>query len=134
MANYGPDDIVITVTDSGAVTRTMTPYVREINGFKISAIVQESHSFGDTWVEHLYTGIRKGDDVTMRGLYDDTATTGPNVVFIGIGDTRTVVITWGSTKTSTFSAVIVSYERLAKLDELTMYEVVLRPTGSVTEA
>jgi hypothetical protein len=136
MANYGPDDFAfeIDTTEGGSLSSGFRQYVREINGFKIEAITQESHSFGDTWHEHLYTGIRKGNDVTIRGFYDDTASTGPNVVLIGIGQTRSVQITWGSTKTSSFEALIVSYERLAKLDELTGYECVLRPTGAVSEA
>jgi hypothetical protein len=136
MANYGPDDLAfeIDTTEGGSLSSGFRQYVREINGFKIAAIVQESHSFGDSWVETLFTGIKRGEDVTIRGLYDDTASTGPNVVLIGIGQQRSVVITWGSTKTSSFEAIIVSYERIAKLDELTMYECVLRPTGAVTEA
>ena len=136
MANYGPDDLAfeIDTTAGGSLSSGFRQYVREINGFKVSAITQESHSFGDTWVEHLFTGIKRGEDVTIRGFYDDTASTGPNVILIGIGDQRTVEITWGSTKKSTFEALIISYERLAKLDELTMYECVLRPTGTVTEA
>lgn len=137
MANYGPDDFAIEIdtTSGGSLSSGFKQYVREINGFKIAALTQESHSFGDTWVEHLFTGIKRAEDVTIKGFYDDTASTGPNVIFAGgVGTTRSVVLTWGSTKTSSFEAVIISYERLAKIDELTMYEVVLRPTGTVTEA
>ncbi len=123
-----------TTTSATSAFHDLAGYIQTISGLNIEALTQESHSFGDTWVEHLFTGIKKADDVTIRGIYDDTASTGPNVILIGIGDQRTVEITWGSTKKSTFEAIIVSYERLAKLNELTMYECVLRPTGSVTEA
>lgn len=136
MANYGPNSIVIAFDDSGGTPQTMTQYVREINGVKISAILTESQSFGDTWFEALAVGISRMDDIVMRGFYDDTASTGPNALFIAIGNTttRTWKITYGSTKTTTVETIIVSYERIVKLQELTMYEVVLRPTGAVTEA
>ena len=134
MANYGPDDLVISCDDSGGTPRPITSYIRPIGGFKIEQLLQESHSFGDTWFESLLVGIQRGQDLTLGGLYDDAATTGPDVVFKTMTGSRTVVLTWGSTKTSTFEAWVISYERLGRLNELTMFEVVLRPTGSVVEA
>jgi hypothetical protein len=137
MANYGPDDfsIEIDTTTGGSLSSGFRQYVREINGLKIEAVLQESHSFGDVWFESLWTGIKKGNDVTIRGFYDDTASTGPNAIFAGgEGTQRSVVLTWGSTKTSSFEALILSYDRMPKLNELTMFEVVLRPTGTITEA
>lgn len=134
MANYGPDDLAISIDDSGGTPRVMTPYIREIGGFKIEQIIQEAHSFGDSWVEHLLTGLRRAGDITLRGFYDDAATTGPDVVFGTMTGPRTVVITWGAAKTSTFEALVVSYERSPRLNELTMFEVVLRPSGAVAEA
>lgn len=135
MANYSSKDIVIEVDNtSGGSLQNMSQYTREINGVKIAAILQESHSFGDTWFETLSTGIKKMEDITVRGFYDDTATTGPNASYISIGETRTFKVTWGSTKTTSVETVILSYERLAKVGELTMYEAIFRPTGTVTEA
>lgn len=140
MANYGPDDVAVQFDRADGTLTTMSNYVRELNGVKKSAILTESHAFGDSWVEFLSVGIRKLEPITLRGFYDDTATTGPDVVFNNpgnIGDTnatRTLTITWGSTKTTTVECLIVSYERIATLDNLTMFEVVLQPTGQVTEA
>ncbi len=136
MAKYGPDDLVIDFDDSGGTPVAMTAYIREISGVKVSAILTDSHSFGDTWHESLAVGVSKVDDITLKGFYDDTASTGPNVIFNAVGNTttRTLKVTWGSTKTTTVETIIISYERLGKLDDLTAFEVVLRPTGAVTEA
>ena len=136
MANYGSDDVAVEINVSvgGALSTGFKQYVREINGFDIKAITQPSHAFGDSWVEHLFTGIKSAEDIVLRGFYDDTASTGPNIILIGIGDQRTFELTYGSTKKSTVEVIIISYKRLLKLDELNLYESVLRPTGAVTEA
>jgi hypothetical protein len=136
VANYSSKDLVIQFDDSGGTLRTMTQYIREINGVKVEAILADSHSFGDTWFETLATGLKKMGDVTMGGFYDDTSSTGPDAVFIGIGNTttRTLTLTWGGTKTTSVETVILSYERTAKVGDMTMFQVVVRPTGTVTEA
>lgn len=134
MAKYGSDDLSISVDDSGGTPVDLTQYVQTINGLDIEALTEESHSFGDAWVEHLFTGIKRGNDLTIGGFYDDTASTGPDAVLIGIGTTRTVTITWGGAKTSSFEAIIINYRRNPVRNELTKYEAVLRPTGAVTEA
>jgi len=135
MANYASKDIVIEIDNTvGGSLQNMSQYIRELNGVKIAAILQESHAFGDTWFESLSTGIKRMEDLTVRGFYDDLVTVGPNASFIGIGDVRTFKVTWGSTKTTSTESIILSYERIAKVNDLTLYEAVFRPTGTVTEA
>ena len=109
-----------------------------INGVEVEAILQESHSFGDSWFEHLSTGLRKMNPLVVGGFFDDVAS-GPNAIFIGVQDapadaSRTVEITWGGTKTTTVEVWIQKYTRKATRNELTAYEATLQPTGSVTEA
>ena len=136
MAKYGSDDFVfkIDVSDAGAL-QDMSQYVDTIGGFKITRLTQESHTAGDSWVEHLWSGVRRGEDFTVEGFYDDTASTGPDAVFNGThAETRTVEMTYGSTKKSTFEAWIVDYERLFTRGELTRYRATIRPSGAVTEA
>jgi hypothetical protein len=134
VATYNSSNIVVAVDNSGGTPVTMTTYVREISVADVNIILQESHSFGDSWVEFISTGIKKLEKVTLKGFYDDTASSGPNAIFIAIGDTRTLTITWGSTKTTSCEAIIESYRRIPALNSNTMYEVVLQPTGTVTEA
>lgn len=114
----------------------MTQYVQELGGVDIEAMLAESHSFGDAWVEAYWTGIRKMAEITVKGFYDDAASTGPDVIFNAVGNanaTRTLKVTWGSTKTTSVETYIKNYRRLPKRDELTGYEAVLVPTGAPTE-
>jgi hypothetical protein len=135
MAKYGSGSLVIEFDNSGGSLVDMTQYVLEVNGVKISAILEESHTFGDTWFESLATGLSKLDDINIKGFYDDTATTGPNAIWNAIGNTttRTIKFTWGGSKTTSVETIIMDYARLPKRGELTKFEVTLRPTGTVTE-
>lgn len=134
MAKYGSDDVVIEVDNSGGTLVDLSQYIDTINEINISAMLQESHAFGDSWVENLYTGVKMIAPVTIEGFYDDTTTTGPNAVLNSLGDTRTFKITYGSTKTTSVEAVITSYVRRPVRGELTRFTCTLTPTGAVTEA
>lgn len=134
MAKYGSDDLKIEVDNSGASLVDLSNYIDTVNEFNVEALLQESHAFGDAWVEQLYTGVKRANPVTLEGFYDDTASTGPDVVLNAIGDTRTLKFTWGSTKTSSVEAVITSYVRKPARGELHRFACTLTPTGTVTEA
>jgi hypothetical protein len=136
VAKYGPDDLVIEFDNSGGTLQNMSQYIREINGVEIEAILTDSHAFGDTWHEALAVGVSKVGDITLKGFYDDTASTGPDVIFNAVGNTttRTLKVTWGNTKTTSVETIIKKYSRMPKLDDLTGFEVILQPTGAVTEA
>jgi hypothetical protein len=101
MAKYGPNDISIDVDNTGGTPVTMDAYIDEWAGADVEAILEESHTFNDAWVEQLYSGIQRMSPITMSGFYDDTATTGPDAIFNALGETRTVTITWGGSKTNT---------------------------------
>src|SRR4051812_17578183 len=114
MAKYGSPDIIVAFDNSGGTPVTMTQYVTEINGVKVEALLEESHSFGDSWFEALPVGIRKMGDIVLSGWYDDTVTTGPDAIFNApvptvSTATRTLTITWGGTKTVSAETYIVSY-------------------------
>lgn len=131
MAKYSSKDLTLTVGGTD-----MTQHLLRIGNLKISAILQESHTFGDAWFEAISTGIKKGDDIVLGGFYDDTAATGPDAIFGGsaIGSTVAVVITWGGTKTSSFNAIIESYDRVPTKNQMHEFNANLRPTGTITEA
>ena len=139
MAKYGQADadIKIDISDGGALT-SIKAYVDTINGVKVFKPTEQSDTFGDSWEEALQTGIRRLDPIEIEGFYDDTASTGPdavlNVAAVTHAATRTLEVTYGSTKKSTVEVWITSYERLFSRGRLTRYKAVLQPTGSVTEA
>lgn len=134
MAKYGPNDISIDVDNTGGTPVTMDAYIDDWAGADVEAILEESHTFNDAWVEMLYSGIQRMSPITMSGFYDDTATSGPDVIFNALGETRTVTITWGASKTTSTEAIISSYVRTPGRNASTRFTTTLTPTGTVTEA
>jgi hypothetical protein len=133
MTKYGSPDLSITVEDSLAAAQDLSAYIDTINELNLEALLQESTAFGDDWVKNLFTGVKRGNPLTVEGFYDDTASTGPDAVLNALGDTREVVITWGGSKTSTFDAIITNYSRKPVRGELTRFSCTLTPTGEVSE-
>lgn len=146
MAKWNSSNIRIQFDRSDATTLTnMSSYITEFNGINIEAMLQESHTFGDSWVEKLFAGLNQIGDVTLKGFYDDTATTGPNAIFNDVGNVattgtglRTLEITWDSvaqaagSRTFTVETIIKAYNRLPSRGGLTMFEAVLTCTGAPT--
>ena len=139
MAKYGSNSLIIAVDNSSGSVVTMTQYVTSINSVEVEALIEEAHSFGDSFFESLASGVRKCSDLVLGGFYDDTSTTGPDAIFNAVASstsatTRTVTITWGGSKTTSFEGLITKYSRSASRNELTKYEVTITPSGTVTEA
>jgi len=136
MAKYSSADydIKVDATDGGAL-QSMKDHIDTIAGWKITRLLEESTTVGDSWAEQLYSGIRRAEPFTVEGLYDDTATTGPNATFNGThAATRTVELTFGGTKKSTFEAWFEDFGRIYATGKLTRYRVTIVPTGAVVEA
>ena len=141
MAYYGSNSIVVAVDNSSGTPVTMTNYVTSIGNIGVEALLQESTAFGDAWVEQLSTGMRRMEPIVLGGLFENTATTGPDAVFNDIasgpadtGSTRTGTSPWGGSNTTSVEAILTAYSRTPTRGELTAYEVTLTPTGAVTEA
>ena len=136
MAKYGSPDLKIEVDNAGGTLVDMSAYIETVNEVSVEALLQESHTFGDEWVEHLYTGVKQGAPVTFEGFYDDTATTGPDAIFNALGSSREVKITYdGATaaKYTLFNSIITNYKRLPSRGELHRYSVTFTPTGEIAE-
>ncbi|KKL83225.1 hypothetical protein LCGC14_1976880 [marine sediment metagenome] len=133
MAKYGSDDLKVEVDNASDTLVDLSQYVDEIDGVDIEALIQESHAFGDAWVEQLYSGVNRVAPITLAGFYDDTVTVGPNAILNALGATRTLKITWGSTKTTSVECVITNYRRLPVRNESTRFSCTLTPTAAVTE-
>ena len=138
MAKYGSNSLSVSLDNSGGTPVAMTAYITAINAVTVEALLEESHSFGDSWFESLATGMRRMSPVEISGIYDDAAA-GPDAIFNSPASapstsTRTLLITWGGSKTTSVETVITSFTRGATRNELTSYSVTLTPTGTVTEA
>lgn len=134
MAKYSSKDVVIEFDNSSGTLVNISQHVLSINGVSIEALLEESHSYGDSWVEFFNTGIKRAAEIVVGGMFDDTATTGPNALMNSLGDTRTFKITWGGTKTTEIETIIRRYDRTPPRGGMVMYETALQPTGAATEA
>lgn len=138
MAKYASPSVVISCDDSGGTLRDMTQHTLECNGVEIEAILEESHSFGDSWFESLAVGIKRMAAVVLSGFYDDAATTGPDVVYNSFpsgpsASTRTFTCLYGSTKSTSSETILTKYKRMIARGVIHKYETTLTPTGTVTE-
>jgi hypothetical protein len=136
MAKYGFDDFAVTIDlASGSTPTAITSYVTAINAVEIERIMEEITPAGAAWETWAAVGLGKMGAVELSGKYDDTATTGPDAIFCGGQDViRTLLITWGSTKTTSCEVYVNKYVRSPKRGELTAWSATLQPTGTVTEA
>lgn len=139
MANYGSPNVKLTFSSASGttVTHNLSNYIDTLNGFKINAMTQESHAFGDSWVENLYTGVKSADDITVGGFYDDVAASGPHALFgntSDIGAERNCEIDFGSSDIVAFKYIELSYQRTPNRGELTRWEMVMKVSGAVTTA
>ena len=104
---------------------------------KISAKLQDWKPKGAAYPSPIDSGARMMEPIELEGLFDDTATSGPDVLFwnagAALGAVRTYKETWGGTKTTQIETVIEAYERNPQPDGLTRFKVTLRPQGSPTE-
>jgi hypothetical protein len=65
MANYGPDDVLVLV---GGINLGIDLFEAPI---QTSAVLEETQTFGDSWVEQTPVGVKAGT-LTVRGFLDDT--------------------------------------------------------------
>lgn len=139
MALYGSPNFKFGITSASGSTTIVdiSGYIDTINGLKVNAMTQETHGFGDSWVEHTFTGVRSMDDITIGGFYNDAAATGPHALLgntTQVGASRAAETDYGSSVIQRVGVLIVSYQRTPTRNELTRFEAVLRPTGAVSTA
>ena len=140
MAKSIPSGITVEYDNAGGTPVDISQHVLTINDISVESILEEIHTFGDSWEEHLPVGIGRMGTVELSGLYDDTASTGPDALFADrapedpTDSTRTLTITWVGSKTTSVETYLVSYVRSPDRNALTKYTATLQPTGAVTEA
>ena len=118
MAFYQFDDATLVMDSTAGTTVNITASILEIGVPEVEGIMEESHTMGDSWREFLFAGLRQAGEMTLVGFYDDAASTGFDAMLNDPGNTKTagtttrsVVITFGGTKTASFEAWIRAYRR-----------------------
>lgn len=144
MPNYGMADFVFQMSRSSATVASsatgllpLQGYILAVDPVKLSAITVESHAFGDSWVENLYTGIRKLEPFKISGFYDDVAASGPHALLgqsTDIGAERYFEVSHGASDVLNGRLLVLSYQRQAMRDDLTHFEAEFQPTGAMGTA
>ena len=134
MAKYGSDVAKVEFDNASDALQDMSAYVTEPDPMVKSIETEETTPVASANATHASTGVAAVDEITLKGPYDDTATTGSHAIFNSIGSMRTLKYTYGNSKTTAVECIITSYVRGIKVKGLTGYEVKLQPTGAVTEA
>jgi hypothetical protein len=125
--------IEIDVAVSGAL-QDVTSIVKMMGPIKVTGGTVETTPFGVAFPQFTTTGMKPYGDVTLEFPYDDAATTGSDAVFKGVGETRSFKVTYGGSKTTTGEVIIAEYERPPVVGTIHLSKVLLRFTGTVTEA
>lgn len=134
MAKHSPSEVTVTIDDApGGTPRVITAFVTSIGGFGVESITQQTNPFGVATESHTPTGLTKVADIPIGGFFDDTATSGPHVVFqVAAADIapasvgRVLVIVAATAKTFTITVHLVKYEVMLKKDGLTEYQATVR--------
>ncbi len=71
------------VDDSGGTPRNLSAYVDEIEPLGVVVTFLDVTGLNDT-AQRVISGVERGQEFLLRGVFDDTATTGPDVVLAGI--------------------------------------------------
>lgn len=132
MAKYGSPDLTIEVDNASDTLVDLSAYIDDDIKLDIEAMLEEFIAYGASWPTQLSVGVTKASEITLGGYYDDTATTGPNIILNSPGSTRSVKITWGGSNETTFEAVIKNFNRKSSKGTMHRFECVLVPTGTVT--
>ena len=135
MARIGWDVLAVSLDDSGGTPTDISAYVTEIDGLEREVVTQDVTAAGDDDEAHAPVGLKRAGQVTLRGPYDDTATSlnGICQALVGLATSSTLLITWKSGKTSSVETFLTRYGRKPSKGALHMVEVVLQTTGAVTE-
>lgn len=129
MARYGPADAAVTYSSQAISDVTV------IGNIERMARNQEITPIGASAETHAYIGVTGMGIVTLEAPYsDDSNNLRDKADDVGLGGTATLLITFGGTKTVSVSTIQVAQRRNIQRGSLTVFQVDLQPTGTVTEA
>ena len=138
----GPSEVTVTLQDSpGGTPQNIENYTED--GLTAADVVDivENTALGNAWKGRVPTGVRDGEDITIKGDWDTTATTGSHAIFqMAAADVspqsvgRELVFTPGDSKTWTRKFHLKSYKVIAQNGNIHKFEAVLSPTGAAVWA
>jgi hypothetical protein len=125
----------IEVDDSGGTPRNMSAYIDEIGPLGQEASFLDVTGLKDT-TQRVIPGVELGQELVVHGAFDDTATTGPDVVLSGIVG-RTVTVSYGPAGNSsgqrkiTGEFLCLSYRVISKVGDQVRFEARFKQDGTI---
>lgn len=147
MAKYSSASFALSIADTdgaGGTLRALTSYLTRLGDFTVTKGVIDITPFGSSSAVLVGGIFKKYEPFTIAGLYDDTATSGPDAV-LNIGrstNTHTAVrkflLTIGGSNHldgdgNTGGIWILDYKRTFNVGEYTGFEATLQLSGTITE-
>ena len=123
------------IDDGGAVARDLSAYT-ESASINLSGDVEETTTFGATGDARTYIRGLNGGSFSVSGFYDNTATTGPDVVLESLYDatvTATFALSFDAgTTTYGGESLMNSYSASASVGGVTSWSADFTVTGVTT--
>jgi hypothetical protein len=136
LAQFNSRSSVFQITDSGGTLRNISQFITALSGLPGQREMNEVTALGDTGRRHL-AGL---DDVTVRleGIWDDTASTGPDAVLGPLrSDDTARAWDYGPKGTSTGSPKysgtmkLRSYDIVSRVGDIVVWRAELAVQGAV---
>lgn len=129
MARYGPADVAVSYSSQSIADVTV------IGDLETLARTEEITPFGSAYETHAAVGVKAMSRITLQAPYSDDANLlRDKADDVGLGGTATLAITFGGTKSVSVSTIQTAQRRRIQRGNLTVFEVELQPTGTITEA
>jgi hypothetical protein len=126
----------IEVDDSGGTPRNMSAYVDEIGPLGQEVSFLHVTGLNDT-AQRVIPGVEPGQELVLRGAFDDTSTTGADAVLSGIVG-KTVTVSYGPAGSSsgqrkmTGEFLCLSYRVISKLGDQVRFEARFKQDNAIT--
>lgn len=126
----------IEVDDAGGTPRDLSPYLDEIEPLGQGVSFLDVTGLNDT-ARRVISGVEDGQELVIRGIFDDTATTGPDVVLAGIvGQVGTVSYgpagNGSGQRKLTGEFLCLAYRAISKVGNQVRFEARFKPDGAIS--
>lgn len=125
MTQYGSDDATFKVGSN-----FMTAYIDSDIEVEKTAESEDVTPIGASVNKEAFTGLTSLKDIDVGGVFDDTAVTGPDVIFGAIGTSAAVEVLYGGSKKTTATMGLKTYKRTIAKGKLTRYSSTMCHTGT----
>lgn len=126
----------VEVDDAGGTPRDLSPYIDEIEPLGLEVSFLDVTGLNDT-ARRVIAGVQSGPEFALRGLFDDTAATGPDAVLSGIAG-QIVTVSYGPAGNAsgqrkvTGEFLCLSYRIISKVNNQVRFEARFKPDGAVS--